>query len=245
LPGRDKGASQAIARTNVLVLAEKSTEEAMTHCLYLLLAAGAAAGPAQLPADGGYNQADPPAIVEAVPARPNRPLAGYGLADRLRRRLAPRTAQPRNSCECGCATNAVATTAAPLYHAQATPTLMVGDADELAEPAPAPAPRPDLKIAKKYENKVGHEEDYSWVTGHLFYVHADGGRWVVRYTLPDQVDKYGGSVVLAPAVEMRNFREGDLVCVFGRVLSDGRATPSLGGALYRVDSITMVERADP
>jgi hypothetical protein len=91
-------------------------------------------------------------------------------------------------------------------------------------------------------DKVGNEHDYSWITGYLYYVHTDGGRWVLRYATLDQVDRYGGSVVLAPGVEMGNYREGDLVTVHGRVLSEGRATRSLGGALYRVDVIEMVER---
>jgi hypothetical protein len=107
------------------------------------------------------------------------------------------------------------------------------------------ANRPDYQIPKKYEAKVGHEDDYSWITGHLIYVRVDGGRWVVRYGLLDQEDKFGGSVVLAPTVELRNFREGDLVCIHGEVLDQGRASASLGGALYRVNSINMVERADP
>jgi hypothetical protein len=112
----------------------------------------------------------------------------------------------------------------------------------VASPVPNPA---TLQVAKKYEDKVGHEMDYSWITGHLFYVHADGGRWVIRYALPGEVDKFGGSVVLAPGVEMRNFREGDLVCVTGQVLNEGRFSRSLGGALYRVDAINLVERSDP
>ena len=100
-------------------------------------------------------------------------------------------------------------------------------------------------MSKKYEDRVGHEQDYTWVTGHLFYIHTDGGRWVVRYALPDEVDKFGGSIVLAPGVEMRNYREGDLVCVYGDVLDVGRTSPSLGGALYRVNVISLVDRADP
>src|SRR5262249_39616913 len=113
--------------------------------------------------------------------------------------------------------------------------------DVMQDPAPATA---NLRVAKKYEERIGHEQDYSWVTGHLFYVHADGGRWVVRYALPGEVDKFGGSIVLAQGVEMRNDREGYLVCVFGRIMDEGRFSHSLGGALYRVDAITMVERGD-
>ena len=105
--------------------------------------------------------------------------------------------------------------------------------------------QPSLQVSTKYQDKVGHETDYSWITGHLFYVHTDGGKWVLRYTAIDEVDRYGGSVVLTPTVEMRNYREGDLVNVFGEVLNNGQSVRPLGGALYRVNSIQMVERADP
>ncbi len=91
-------------------------------------------------------------------------------------------------------------------------------------------------------DKVGHEHDYSWITGYLYYVHANGGQWVLRYADLDQPDRYGGSVVLAPTVEMQHYREGDLVRVHGEVLREGRATSALGGAFYRAQIIQMVER---
>ena len=109
---------------------------------------------------------------------------------------------------------------------------------------PISAEKLDLPIRKQFVNKIGAAEDYSWITGQLFYVHADGGRWVLRYAGVDQEDKYGGSVVLKPAAEMRNFREGDLVSVNGEILGDTRASKHLGGPLYRVTSISMIERAD-
>jgi hypothetical protein len=104
--------------------------------------------------------------------------------------------------------------------------------------------RPALSFSRAPEDNVGHEHDYSWVTGHLAYVRTAGGRWVLRYASLGEVDRYGGSVVLAPTVEMKNFREGDLVRVHGEILDEGRALPSLGGPLYRVNAIFMVERAD-
>lgn len=109
---------------------------------------------------------------------------------------------------------------------------------------PVSAEKLDLKVRKEFQNKIGAAEDYSWITGQLFYIHADGGRWVLRYAGVDQEDKYGGSVVLKPAAEMKNFREGDLVSVNGEVLTDGRASKYLGGPLYRVTSISMMDRAD-
>ena len=58
------------------------------------------------------------------------------------------------------------------------------------------ARRPDFTLTEKIRDKVGHETDYSWITGQLFFVRADGGRWVLRYGQADEVDKYGGGVVL-------------------------------------------------
>jgi hypothetical protein len=100
-------------------------------------------------------------------------------------------------------------------------------------------------IHKRYQDKIGHEEDYSWVTGQLFYLHAGtSGIWVVRYATVDTEDKFGGSVVLAPNVNMKNFREGDLVSVRGEILNEGRASQYSGGPLYRAVSVDMVDRAD-
>ncbi len=104
---------------------------------------------------------------------------------------------------------------------------------------------PVVSVQKEYQDKVGAADDYSWITGQLGRVHtAAGAVWVVRYNSVGQADKYGGSVVLAPAVEMRNYREGDLVCVQGEILQDRGAPGHLGGALYRASSIAMVSRAD-
>ena len=122
-------------------------------------------------------------------------------------------------------------------------------------PAPAaPAAKPAAKsvgkdavpeVHKKFQEKVGCAPDHSWVTGQLFYVHADGGRWVLRYTSVGEQDKYGGSVVLAPGIDMKNYREGDLVSVNGKVLSDARASHHLPGALYQATNVSLIERADP
>jgi hypothetical protein len=104
--------------------------------------------------------------------------------------------------------------------------------------------KPVPEVDKAHQDKVGAAEDYSWITGQLFYVRAGGGLWVLRYGSVGQVDKYGGSVVLAPGADMKNYREGDVVCVNGQVLSEGRASRQLGGPPYRVTSIQMIDRAD-
>jgi hypothetical protein len=114
--------------------------------------------------------------------------------------------------------------------------------------APEKNPKPegmltsDLKTEYMYH--IGHADDYSWVTGQLYYVHAAGGLWVVRYATVDTDDKYGGSVVLAPAVNMKNFREGDLVSVAGGIADDSRASKNLGGPSYQATHVELIERAD-
>jgi hypothetical protein len=125
------------------------------------------------------------------------------------------------------------------------------------EPARAPlpvAPAPAVKVveatpsststelAPEFVDKVANAPDYSWLTGELFYIHADKGLWVVRYAPVDKEDRYGGSVVLAAAVSMENFREGDLVTVHGEILNEGRASKYLGGPLYRTVNVKLEER---
>ena len=128
-------------------------------------------------------------------------------------------------------TTAIYSVYAPVTSPQATPV----DSEQPEKP----------QVAAKHMTMVGHENDYSSITGQLYYVHANGGMWVIRYADVDQVDRYGGSVVLTPTVEMRNFREGDLVNVCGEILNNGLPVRNLGGALYRVNSIQMIKRNDP
>jgi hypothetical protein len=114
--------------------------------------------------------------------------------------------------------------------------------DESIKPVSAVQVKEEVK--KDFQSKVGHADDYSWITGQLFFVHADGGVWVLRYSSVSEEDRFGGSAVLAPAVNMKNYREGDLVSVSGEVLDQGRASRHLGGCLFRASSIDLIERAD-
>src|SRR5207248_1130474 len=83
--------------------------------------------------------------------------------------------------------------------------------------------------------------DYSKLTGQLFFVHTDGGRWVLRYAPISTEDKFGGSVVLSREANMKTFHEGDFVSVEGEVLAE-KTNLRLGGALYRASKINLVER---
>jgi hypothetical protein len=94
--------------------------------------------------------------------------------------------------------------------------------------------------SRRYD-RVSYAPDFSWLTGQLSYVHADGGLWLLRYAPLSQEDPNGGSVVLARDLSMARFREGDLVTVHGQVISE-HSSKFLGAPLYRVNSIQLVER---
>lgn len=96
-------------------------------------------------------------------------------------------------------------------------------------------------LARRYDQRVAHAADYSKLTGQLFYVHADGGLWVLRYAPLAEEDANGGSVVLARDRVMNNYREGDLITVEGRVISK-KGSLRLGGPLYQVNTIRLVDR---
>jgi hypothetical protein len=101
-----------------------------------------------------------------------------------------------------------------------------------------------FELARRYEKRVSRAADYSKLTGQLFYVHTDGGLWVLRYAPLSQEDANGGSVILARDRKMDSYREGDLVSVEGRILNQ-KGSAHLGGALYRVQSISLVDRPQP
>lgn len=99
-----------------------------------------------------------------------------------------------------------------------------------------------FELARRHEvERGGRAADYSRLTGRLSFVHADGGIWVLRYAPLSEEDAFGGSVVLARGTEMNGYREGDLVSVTGQVQGK-RGSPRLGGALYQVQSIRLVDR---
>jgi hypothetical protein len=187
-------------------------------------------------------------VVYYQPAAEGRPLLG-GRVRRLLGGPRPTPYYPAYQGVTYHAAPAQAVVPAP-YHAQRREVHGFEESapppvGETAPPPTAAARQEPLPlVSRKHEDKVGHEDDFSWITGQLFYVRSGGGRWLLRYGLPDQEDRFGGAVVLAPGVEMKNFREGDVVCVHGRLLNEGRTSASFAAPTYRVESITMVERSD-
>lgn len=145
-------------------------------------------------------------------------------------------------CDCNCCE--------PPQYKEKVPQVLPEKAQAQPEQVEVPTvsyrePVDPNRIKKEYMSKVGHDEDYRCVTGQLFHVHSDGGLWVVRYAPIDQEDRFGGSVVLAPATSLQDVREGDLVRVHGEILTEGRASKHLGGPLYRALTVELMERSNP
>jgi hypothetical protein len=99
-----------------------------------------------------------------------------------------------------------------------------------------------FELSPRYESRAGHAPDYSWLTGQLFYVHADGGLWVLRYAPLSTEDSNGGGVVLARDLRMDSYRDGDFVTIHGQLLGQ-KSSIFLGGPLYQGKSIELIERS--
>lgn len=96
-----------------------------------------------------------------------------------------------------------------------------------------PPSRPN-RISPDLVNKVGHETDYSWITGQL---HIEGGFYVIHYATPEVIDQYNGSLVLTADRDLRGFQDGDFVSVRGQVAGGVN-----GRVMYRVQSIDRLQR---
>lgn len=96
-------------------------------------------------------------------------------------------------------------------------------------------------LGRQYVSRAGHATDYSWLTGQLFYVHVDGGQWVLRYAPLSTEDPNGGGVVVARDRNMDSYRDGDLVRVNGAIIAP-KGSMHLGAPLYRVSSIQLLDR---
>jgi hypothetical protein len=85
----------------------------------------------------------------------------------------------------------------------------------------------------------GHAEDYSWVTGELWYVPGKNV-WRVHYGSGKDNDRYGGTMTLSDTGPMSEYRIGQLVYVEGRPVD---ASSKASNGIYRVTKI--LELADP
>ena len=100
-------------------------------------------------------------------------------------------------------------------------------------PTSTVASRPS-RISPELVGKVGHEQDYSWITGQI---RVENGQHVIHFAPPEVVDRYNGSLVLTSATaELRAFRDGEYVSARGQVVQQGST------AVYRLTGIDRLPR---
>ncbi len=122
------------------------------------------------------------------------------------------------------------------------PKLEKKEVHETLKPTRSPESSYTVSSSSSMDKHYGHAPNYSWISGRLTRVHANGGMWIIRYASLDTNDKHGGSVVLAPTTNTYNYRDGDYVMVHGEILIQERASQYVGGALYRGDRLELLER---
>ena len=194
----------------------------MSYSVCLLAAACVSAAPPDAPAPMPVGTQ----TIQVVPADSPPASSSPKLFGRIRGLFTGRRTEPRDG---NVNTGTTVSTTGTTSKAQlGTPTARPGEAT-----------RPGQGLSEKDLEKAGHEKDYTWITGRVFRV--DGGRWVLRYAGPHEVDRYEGSVLLSPKPGMPALLEGDLICVHGKVT--GSAPRALAGAAYDASEINVIEHA--
>lgn len=116
------------------------------------------------------------------------------------------------------------------------PTTIGSGSIKIQEGTPNP-----FEPTRRYDEKFTASPDYSKLTGQLYFVNIDGGRWVLRYAPISTEDRFGGSVILSRDSNLTGFREGDTITVEGEILSE-KTDLRLGGAHFRARRAELVER---
>jgi hypothetical protein len=166
---------------------------------------------------------------------------GRGLFHLFSRRRQVTYTPCNAGCGCGNTNPCGCNSAAPQISQSREPGLAPTMQAEQTQTAETPG---QFQLKKEFAQRVAMADDASWLIGQLYYIHADGGLWVVRYAPLDKEDRYGGGVVLARGVNMDEFHEGDLVFIRGEIVNQGRACKYVGGPLYRVTTVALTERVD-
>lgn len=89
--------------------------------------------------------------------------------------------------------------------------------------------------------RYGHASDYRWLRGRLEYSEIDR-QWKLRYIPIDgATDDYGGSVVIANATALADYRRGEFVEVKGS-LAEEQPNPERIAPYYQVSEIRRMAR---
>lgn len=125
-----------------------------------------------------------------------------------------------------------------LFHPHRDSASAQPDSGRIA-PMAAGKNSPIVPTSKDLEG-VGHEKDYTWITGRLARVPGDSHRLMIRYATANETDTYGGSMILANSPEVLKHQPGELVCVYGKITSKLHSAKGGPGAVYQVTQIYLI-----
>ena len=154
-------------------------------------------------------QTIPTAAPTALPAAPVKIVTPVSASS------IPSTSTPVNS-------SMIATPSSPLSPVSMTTPATTSTA----------LPSRPSKISPDLISKVGHADDFTWITGQI---RIENGVHVLHYATPETVDRYSGHVVLTSDKDLRNVPEGAYVCVRGNV---AQTTGSV--TTYRVSALDIL-----
>ena len=89
--------------------------------------------------------------------------------------------------------------------------------------------------SRRVESRYAYEPSYRWLKGRLEYSHLNR-RWKLRYIpISGDMDRFGGSVILADSEQLRAFQAGDFIRVDGHLSGD--RTPGNFAPLFHAERI--------
>jgi hypothetical protein len=103
-------------------------------------------------------------------------------------------------------------------------------------PRGEPAPRRKSFVDLTASPCFAHAPDYTWLQGQVEYSRLSKG-WRLRYASVDEEDAYGGCVTLIDDGHFAGLKDGQYVCVRGRLSNPGGKGDS---PAYRVESLAPV-----
>ena len=124
----------------------------------------------------------------------------------------------------------------------AAETTFSGSPAPIAQPATAPA-APQSSTTGDLSGRYGYQPDYQWLRGLLEYASSQQ-RWKLRYipynTPPSQIDRHGGSVVLASTTLLAGYKPGDFVAVQGQLGQKDPASADFA-PVYHLHRVTRLQ----
>ena len=188
---------------------------------------------------------DAPAATPSTQINAGTPNIFTRLGDKVNSLFGPKVA-PEQNVSHGQTAAVVSTMEPPLLETveqprglpftQPQPGRFESAAIEMVQIQDAPVVSTRQMILDGQVHKVGHNADYSGITGRLEIVN---GAYFVHYAAPESGDRFNGRMILTGNLDLNLFRTADLVTIRG-VVRPGRTV-----SLYEAHYVELLERMAP